>query len=282
MQVDAKYVEAIGKVLTDKKTTASFKAQMLQLPSDIVLAQQHDTLDAEAFFAARKALRSAIATAHQKTFTEIYHQYHDVEPLSRDPKVFGHRQLKNSALSFLQEINDVSQTESVVQQYQTAKNMTDQLVALELLASSNHAYRVQALTDFFQKWKNDSVVLNKWFTTQALSSRPDTFETVKALTTHPSFNIANPNNVYSLLRAYTMNYASFHGTKHNAYEFLADMILKIDEKNPQVAARLCAAFNFVKKFPAAQKEKALHEIKRVVNHEKLSKNSRELLQSALV
>ncbi|MBC7371659.1 MAG: aminopeptidase N C-terminal domain-containing protein, partial [Bdellovibrionaceae bacterium] len=60
------------------------------------------------------------------------------------------------------------------------------------------------------------------------------------------------------------------------------MILKIDEKNPQVAARLCAAFNFVKKFPPAQKEKALHEIKRIVNHEKLSKNSRELLQSALV
>ena len=282
LSVDPKYVEAIGQILTDKESPASFKAQMLQLPSDIVLAQQHETLDAEAFFAARKALRGALAKAHQKIFTETYHEFHEVEPLSRDPKVFGHRHLKNSALSFLQEIDDSSQTEAVVQQYQTAKNMTDQLVALELLASSDHHYRRNALNDFFQKWKGDSVVINKWFTTQALSSRTDTFETVKSLTQHPSFNITNPNNVYSLLRAYTMNYASFHNPKNNTYAFLADMILEIDEKNPQVAARLCAAFNFVKKFPSAQKEKALFEIRRIVSHERLSKNSRELLQSALV
>ncbi|MBC7370070.1 MAG: aminopeptidase N, partial [Bdellovibrionaceae bacterium] len=192
MLVDPKFVAAMGKILTDEKTTASFKAQMLQLPSDIVLAQQHETLDAASFFAARKAIRRALATAHQKILTEIYQKYHEVEPLSRDPKVFGHRQLKNSALSFLQEIDDSSQAEPVVQQYQTAKNMTDQLVALELLASSHHAYREEALNDFFQKWKNDSVVLNKWFTTQALSSRSDTFDTVKALTSHPSFNITNP------------------------------------------------------------------------------------------
>ena len=281
LKVDQKFVAAIGKLLKDENISPSFKAQMLQLPSDILLAQQEETLDAPAFFAARKALRRELALAHKETFTKIYDQYHDVEPLSRDPKVFGHRLLKNIALSFLQELDDASLTEMVVQQYQTAKNMTDQLVALELLCSSASNYRTQALEDFHQKWHADSVVLNKWFTAQAFSSRKDTFDVVKGLATHPSFNINNPNNVYALLRSFTQNYGIFHNPEYPAYEFLADMILKIDEKNPQVAARLCAAFNFVKKLPPTMKEQALKQIRRMVAHEKLSKNSRELLQSAL-
>jgi aminopeptidase N len=281
LKVDERYVQAIGRILNDPHITPSFKAQMLQLPSDIVLAQQQDQLDATAFFEARKALRHAVAIAHKQKFLELYNEFHDVEPLSRDPRVFGHRHLKNTALSFLQEIEDASLAEIVVQQYQTAKNMTDQLVALELLVSGQHHYRTDALDDFYLKWSDDSVVLNKWFSTQALSSRRDTFETVKKLADHPKFNITNPNNVYSLLRSFTQNYARFHDEHENTYAFLADMILKIDEKNPQVAARLCAAFNFVKKFPPTLKERALKEIRRVVAHEKLSKNSRELLQSAL-
>lgn len=281
LSVDPKYVEAMGKILKDANLTPSFKAQMLQLPTDVILAQQEPELDALAFFAARKAIRQAIAKAHRETLTEIYDTYHEVEPLSRDPKVFGHRLLKNTALSLLQELEDSSTAEIVVQQYQTAKNMTDQLVALELLTSGNHGYRTAALEDFYKKWHSDSVVLNKWFTAQAFSSRKDTFDVVKKLTEHPSFNITNPNNVYALLRAYSQNFPSFHSPEHNAYEFLADMILKIDEKNPQVAARLCAAFNFVKKLSPQMKDRALQQIRRMVAHEKLSKNSRELLQSAL-
>jgi aminopeptidase N len=281
LDVDAKYVRAIGQILSDEKLSPAFKAQMLELPTDVILAQRQPVLDAPAFFKARKAIRHAIAMAHQKLLKEIYNRYHEVEPLSRDPKVFGHRLLKNTALSLLQEIEDSSLAEIVVQQYQTAKNMTDQLVALELLASGNHSFRPAALEDFYKKWHQDSVVLNKWFTAQAFSSRKDTFETVKKLTNHPSFNIQNPNNVYALLRAYSQNFSSFHSPDNASYEFLADMILKIDEKNPQVAARLCAAFNFVPKLSPAMKERALQQIRRVVANEKLSKNSRELLQSAL-
>lgn len=281
LKVDEKFIQALGKILDDQGLSEAFKAQMLQLPSDVILAQQEAVLDAPAFFAARKAIRRSIASAHKQKLLDIYNKYHDVEPLSRDPKVFGHRLLKNIALSYLQELDDAASVKMAIQQYQTAKNMTDQIVALELLASSGSDYRLQALEDFHQKWQGDSVVLNKWFTAQAFSSRQDTFEVVKGLTLHPSFNIQNPNNVYALLRAFTQNYAIFHSPEYASYEFLADMILKIDEKNPQVAARLCTAFNFVRKLPSGLKERALQEIRRMVTSEKLSKNSRELLQSAL-
>ncbi len=281
LKVDKKFIVAIGKILANETLSDSFKAQILQLPSDILLAQQQDTLDTSAFFAARRCLRYEIALAHEKFFADIYTKYHDMKPLSYGQKAFEHRFLKNIALGFLTELKNASYTEIVIQQYQTAKNMTDQLVALELLSSGESAYRLKSLEDFHQKWSKDTIVLNKWFSVQALSTRKDTFATVKSLIQHPSFNINNPNNVYALLRSFTQNYVVFHSLDTPAYEFLADMILKIDEKNPQVAARLCAAFNFVKKLPPQLKELAMQQIRRIVASEKLSKNSRELLQSAL-
>lgn len=281
LQVDNAYIKSIGQILNDAKVAPDFKAQMLQLPTDILLAQEQEVLDAKAFYEARKAIRRAIAVTYKQNLLDIYNKYHNVEPLSRDAKVFGHRALKNMALGLLQETLDPAMTEIAIQQYQTAKNMTDQLAALELLADSEHLYREIALSDFYQKWHKDSVVLNKWFSTQALSSRKDTFKIVQNLVKHPSFNISNPNNVYSLIRGFTQNFTRFHSSDYNAYAFLAEMILKVDAKNPQVAARLCGAFNFVKKFPPILKQMALAEIKAVLTHEDLSKNSKELLQSAL-
>jgi aminopeptidase N len=125
------------------------------------------------------------------------------------------------------------------------------------------------------------LVMNKWFTAQAQSLRPQTFDDVKALTRHPSFNVNNPNNVYALLRTFGNNIVRFHDPSGKAFEFYADKIIEIDAKNPQVAARLCAAFNYVPKLNADLKEKALAQIRRIVAVERLSKNSRELLQSAL-
>lgn len=106
-------------------------------------------------------------------------------------------------------------------------------------------------------------------------------DNVKKLTEHPTFNIQNPNNVYSLLRAFGNNIVRFNDPSLNAYEFYADKIIEIDGKNPQVAARLCAAFNFVNKLDPVMKEKAIIQIKRIVASQGLSKNSRELLESSL-
>lgn len=128
---------------------------------------------------------------------------------------------------------------------------------------------------------NDPLILNKWFSAQALSTRRETVACIKELTEHPSFNINNPNHVYSLLRTFGQNLILFNDPGQHTYDWYADKIIEIDAKNPQVAARLCGAFNFVGKLPAELKERALKQIKRMVEVKTLSKNSRELLQSAL-
>ncbi|MEK2646004.1 aminopeptidase N [Bdellovibrio sp. BCCA] len=280
--VDAKYLKALSAIIHDETMDPGFKAKMLQLPSYAILAQEEAVLDAEAFHKARITLRMAIARENRAQLLDIYRKYHGVEPKSRNTKVFGHRSLKNQALAYLADLRDPEILEIVNKQYWEAQNMTDRMTAMMILADAETPHRAKALQNFYEEWKNDSVVINKWFTTQATSHRPQTLEDVKALTKHPAFNITNPNNVYSLLRAFGANIVNFHDPNTNAYEFYADKILEIDAKNPQVAARLCAAFNFVQKLDSAMKEKAMKQIKRMVAVETLSKNSRELLQSALM
>ncbi|WP_374030050.1 aminopeptidase N [Bdellovibrio bacteriovorus] len=281
LNMDSRFVNAMSALIRSNDMDPAFKAKMLQLPSYAVLAQVESVLDAEAFHQARVALRTAIARENRQQLLDIYHKYHGVDPKSHDPKVFGHRSLKNQALTYLAELNDPEIMDVVNNQYQQAQNMTDRMTALMILADSESKHREAALNDFYQNWKDDSVVINKWFTAQATTSRKQTLEDVKALTKHPAFNITNPNNVYSLLRAFGANLVRFHDPKTDAYEFYADKILEIDGKNPQVAARLCAAFNFVQKLDPVMKDKVLTQIKRMVAVPNLSKNSRELLQSAL-
>lgn len=281
LNIDSRYLKAISAIIRDQNMDPSFKAKMLQLPSHAVLAQEESVLDAEAFHQARTTLRSAIARENRAQLLDIYRKYNGVEPKSRDTKVFGHRSLKNQSLAFLAELHDPEILEIVNKQYWEAQNMTDRMTAMMILADTESPHREKALQNFYEDWKNDSVVINKWFTTQATTSRKQTLEDVKALTKHPAFNITNPNNVYSLLRAFGANIVRFHDPNTDAYEFYADKILGVDAKNPQVAARLCAAFNFVQKLDPVMKEKAMKQIKRMVAVESLSKNSRELLQSAL-
>ncbi|MNK19509.1 Aminopeptidase N [compost metagenome] len=281
LNVDTRFVKALSTIIRDNTLDPAFKAKMLQLPSYAILAQEESLLDAEAFHKARTAVLVAIAKENKSALLDIYRKYHGVEPKSRDNKVFGHRQLKNQALAYLAELKDAEILDVVNGQYENAQNMTDRMAAMMILANTDSAHRDKALNSFLNDWKDDSVVINKWFTAQATSDRPQTLEDVKALTKHAAFNINNPNNVYSLLRAFSANLVRFHDPKVNAYEFYADKILEIDAKNPQVAARLCAAFNFVKKLNPEMKERALTQIKRMVAVDSLSKNSRELLQSAL-
>lgn len=244
-----------------------------------MLAQLEPVLDATAFDKARIAVRTAIAKDNKEALLEIYKKYHNVEPKSRNTKVFGQRLLKNQALHYLADLEDAAIYDIVSKQYWEAQNMTDRVTALMILADSESVHREKALANFHEQWKNDSVVINKWFTVQSSSHRSQTLDDVKALTKHPTFNINNPNNVYSLLRAFSANLVRFNDPK--AYEFYADKIIEIDAKNPQVAARLCAAFNFVKKLPPELSDSAMTQIKRIVAVPSLSKNSRELLQSAL-
>lgn len=279
LQINSRYLSALGRILEDKNIDPAFKARMISLPSPSVLAQSQEIFDPQANLRALEALRLAVAQANRQSLLSIYTQYHGVDAKNADAKVHGPRLLKNRALSYLSHLEDPEVDTAVETQYWKAQNMTDKLVAMSLIANGQSAQREKVLNDFYNTWQKDGLVINKWFTAQATTKRPDILKDIQALVKHPAFNITNPNNVYSLLRAFGANILMFH--QGEAYKFYADMLLEIDGKNPQVAARLASAFDLVGKLPSDIKEKALTEIKRMVAVPELSKNARELLQSAL-
>lgn len=170
LKINERFIAAISATIKDHSLDPSFKATMLQLPSYSILAQTQPILDAQAFHKAKSALELAIAKANKSALIEIYRKFHGVEPKSRNTKVFGHRLLKNIALSFLGELQDPEIKEMIYQQYTQAQNMTDRMAALSILADSEVEQRQLALDHFHSEWKNDSVVINKWLTVQAVGT----------------------------------------------------------------------------------------------------------------
>lgn len=279
-KVDEQFIGAWSEALKAPMDPAAL-AGLLALPSDAMVLQSESVLDAAALRRARRLLGKALAAINRAELLGLYRRWHGIDARKVDSKTAGHRRLKNLALSLLAETGDREIMDLAWEQFDKAQNMTDRLLALTVLADSDDSRRADALDRFHREWRGDSVVLNKWFTVQAGSSRADVLETVKALVKHPDFQIGNPNNVYSLLRVYGNNLTAFHDPKASGYAFYADRILEIDAKNPQVAARLCAAFNVVAKLPPDLKKAAAAEIKRALAAPTLSKNTRELLAPAL-
>ncbi|MBX2989024.1 MAG: aminopeptidase N [Bdellovibrionaceae bacterium] len=281
LRPDEHYLSAWSEALRADLDPA-YQAALLALPSDAMLAQQLDRIDAAAFRAARQALVAALARLNRSELLGLVRRWQGVSGEAIDPRSMGARALKNLALSVLAETGDPEVLDLVHRQYTQAQNMTDRMSALMILADSDDRRRDEALASFHRDWRGDSVVLNKWFTVQANTSRADTQDTVKALVKHPDFQLTNPNNVYALLRVFGQNLVCFHDPKNPGYDFFADRILEIDAKNPQVAARLSASFNVINKLAPELREKALKEIRRILDEPSLSKNTRELLAPTLL
>jgi aminopeptidase N len=267
-------VEAIGYILLDQKIDPQFKSLMLQFPGDDILAQEEEILDANAFEAANKSFTKAFVHKYESSILELYHLHHGSDTLAD-------RALKNHLLFFLTEANHPNSIGIAFEQFNSAKNMTDKINALVALCQTESDEKQKALNEFFNRWKEDAVVFNKWLQVQASSRVNKTFETVKKIAATPPFNFENPNNIYSLHSVLGKNYLVMQRDKEETFQWLCDEIIRIDKMNPQVAARLCGNFNFVKKFPDEIKAIAQKEIKRVLAETGLSKNSRELLETCV-
>lgn len=267
-------VEALGYILADTSIDPQFKALMLQLPDDDILAQEENILDAKAFHAATKTLTRAFIEKYETLFLDLYYKHHNLN-------TSGDRALKNKILRFLIDSEHSKSIAMAFDQFNTAKNMTDKINALQCLCQTESSEKEETLAEFFDRWKDDAVVFNKWLQVQAGSSVKNTFETVKKLTANPPFSLENPNNIYSLHSVFGDNYIAMQREEGQAFSWLCDEIIKIDKMNPQVAARVCGSFNFVKKYPENLRILAQAEIRRVLAEPHLSKNSREILESCV-
>ncbi len=167
-------------------------------------------------------------------------------------------------------------------EFRRAENMTDAMAALTCLANSAGAERERALSMFYDKWKDEALVIDKWFRVQATSWLPGTLDRVKALTAHPAFDLKNPNRARSLLHAFAMdNPLHFHSADGSGYQWVAQQVIALEKLNPQVASRLARAFDRWKKYDAGRQVHARKALEAIRNAEGLSGNVGEVVGRAL-
>jgi aminopeptidase N len=284
-QWPASFVDAVRKLLhTQNQRGAAFVAEALTLPGETTLAELMPVVDPDALHAARNGLRRHLAEQLEGDFFSLYKALTVQEAYAPSSEQAGHRALRNLCLSYLLELDTPAMRDLALQQFQRADNMTDQFAALAALANINAAncpQREQALAEFYARWKDEALVVDKWLQVQSTSRRPDTLATVKALTAHPAFEIGNPNKIYSLIRAFGANLARFNAADGSGYAFIADQILVLHDRNPQVASRLARCFDRWTKFDTGRQAHARTALERIRNHPDLSRDVLEVVTRAL-
>ena len=200
-------------------------------------------IDVDSIHAVREFLRAALGERLGDDWARTYRTLQSDGPYRFDPAEIGRRTLKNLALAYLLAAGGANGREWCLAQFQGADNMTDVVAALGLLAESDLPARDQAFADFYAKWRDDALVVDKWFALQAMAQRPDAVDVVTALLGHEAFTLANPNRVRALIGAFAQgNPTGFHRADGAGYAFVADHVLLLEPRNPQVAARLAQTF----------------------------------------
>lgn len=236
VNIDKNYLAALWKITTTVFDDVALQALLLSLPSEKYLFERAKTIDVDAIHFALKTLKQGIASELQSELNALYHAY--AEQDNSDA-----RRLKNVCLSYLSLIDE---GELAWQQFEYSlnvhPNMTDIMAALQGLNYHDNSHRKSALAQFYQRWQQNPLVVDKWFAVQAQADLPNVLEHIKTLTQSSAFNIKNPNTVRSLWGQFAANLAHFHAADGSGYEWLAESILILDKINPQIASRMVAAF----------------------------------------
>ncbi len=280
---DAGLMAALGAILADAALEPAFIALALTPPSEPDIAREIGRdVDPDAIFATRRQLRMTIGERLGGALADSYRRLITPGPYRPDAESAGRRALKNVCLGFLAATRQNQAIALVLAQYQGADNMTDRMAALEILAQHDRPERAQALEDFYTRYADDPLIIDKWLALQAAIPEAATLDRVRALTSHPAFSMANPNRVRALIGSFAqVNHTQFNRIDGAGYDFVADVGLMLDAKNPQVAARLMGAFRSWRALEATRRARAEATLRRVAATPSLSRDVHDIVARTL-
>jgi aminopeptidase N len=265
-----------------EKGDSALLALALSFPNEPYLGEFMDIIDVDAIHEARKYLRTELAQKLQPEFEKTYLIFQQETAFKIDHESMGRRSLKNVCLGYLAELGSLEYRQLAQIQFRKNANMTDVAGALSVLTHLDCPERERAFSEFENRWRKNTVVMDKWFALQAISYLPNTLENVRNLTSHPAYDENNPNKIRALISAFSrFNQLRFHAADGSGYDFLAEQVLRLDPLNPQAAARLVSVFNNWKKFAETHKIKMNDQLQRIVKTPKLSGDVFEIVSKAL-
>ena len=281
--VSQAYIDGVKQNLVAPDLDPALNALALTLPAESYSAQLMDIVEPELLHESTQFLRRALARHLSTAFVDVYHRNNNSDKYRLTPEEMGKRRLKNSCLSFLVSIagENSEWLELCLNHYYEATNMTDAMAALSSIVHHDIPERTVLLEDFEQKWIDEPLVMDKWFSLQALSDAEDTYNRILDLVNHPSFSMKNPNKVRSLIGAYSANHFHFHDKTGIGYRFLAQKIAALDPLNPQIAARLVTPFTTWKRYDESRQTLISTELERILSSSSLSRDVFEIVSKTL-
>jgi len=279
---DEGLIAALAAVMAEATLEPAFVALMLTMPSEADIARDIGRdVEPDAIFAARARLRATIGTRLGPQLRETYRRTQDEGPFSPDAASAGRRALKNACLDLLAAAG-ASAIALAARQYHQAMNMTDRIAALATLSLHPVPERQAALDDFYRRYSGNPLIIDKWLALQAAIPEAATLDRVRALTAHPAFSLANPNRVRALIGGFAHNnQTQFNRADGAGFAFLADTVLELDPKNPQVAARLTTAFRSWRALEPGRRACAETALRRIAAAQNLSRDLRDIVDRSL-
>ena len=278
MSLSETYIKAFSKVLLDVDMDMSLKADSLTLPSISILMQERKVLDIEAIYLARNFVKRELVRELGSDIRIQYDSLNQPCEYSLESKDMARRKLKNRLLSYLGALKDDSLPYA---QYQKANNMTDRLSSLSILANLKGETKTKALKNFYERYKDNTLVMNKYLAVIAASELKETPANVRALLDDEVFDIKVPNLVRSLIGTFARNALYFHAVDGSGYTFVADKVLELDKLNPQIASGLAGVFKDYGRLNEKAKGLMKVELEKIINIKDLSKNVYEIVSKIL-
>ncbi|MEL0210420.1 MAG: aminopeptidase N, partial [Novosphingobium sp.] len=271
---------AMGAILDDTALDDLMRGELLILPGDPYLAEQLNRADPTRIFAEREGLKRWLGQTLKDKWLALHDRVSAV-PYSLEAEARGARKCKTQALVYLGAADPAEAARRAKAQYDAATNMTDRQGALMVLCSLDCPEREAALADFHARFAGNMLVIDKWFSLQAGSLNPKVTEQVKALAQHPDFTMTNPNRVRALWMAFAANAQAFHREGGEGYRLIADLILKLDPINGNVAARFVPYLGRWKKVEEGRAARMRAELERIAAEPTLSRDVREQVSKSL-
>ncbi|MDH3346676.1 MAG: aminopeptidase N [Desulfobulbaceae bacterium] len=281
------FVEAFEALLADDSDPA-LVALAMELPGENWLNQQVKEIDPEAIFQVRNMFRYGLAEHCRESLLAVYEKNVVPGPYRYHADDAGKRSLRNTCLSYLlasgaeNKVNS-DMLEKGERHYLESNNMTDKLAALRAVVNCDRAKGDELLDDFHGKWHHDPLVMDKWLTLQAICTLPGSLDKVRELMKHESFSVTNPNKIRALIGAFcTANQAQFHHQSGEGYSFLADFVIELDDRNPQIASRLLTPFTTWRRYDLGRQDLMRGQLEKIGAKKKLSRDVDEVISKCLV
>ena len=275
------YIEAWKEVLMDKRVDPATKALLISMPSESYVHQLLEVVSYQEVFDGLNHVKKTLAQTHQNELMDLYEQLKDDEQYQFIPKQVGRRDLKSEVLSYLMSLEDNNIFAKCYEDFENAKNMTDEYMTFHLLVHSNSNKRPMAIEKFYNRWSKDNLVLMKWLSAQASSPHADTLDRLNKIIASTDYDKTVPNMIRAIHRTFGRNYIHFHHPSGLGYKFIADAIIDIDTFNPSMSSALSKLFGDFKRVPAENRVIMGKEIYRISKIPKISKNTYEIISKIL-